>query len=147
MDITSIPLLAMLRGRMTYFAERQRLGAENIANASTPGYRPRDLAPFRFRVPGAASGSSRSSGSESVTVMEVTHPAHQRPQDPESIAAARGLRPERPQSFETTLDGNQVSLEEEMLRMADSRMNYEAAIGFYQKSMTMIRTASRGPGK
>jgi flagellar basal-body rod protein FlgB len=34
-----------------------------------------------------------------------------------------------------------------MLRMADSRMNYEAAISFYQKSMTMIRTASRGPGK
>jgi hypothetical protein len=26
-------------------------------------------------------------------------------------------------------------------------MNYEAAIGFYQKSMTMIRTAARAPGR
>lgn len=147
MDITSIPLFSMLRGRMTYFSERQRLGAENIANVSTPGYRPRDLAPFRFRIPGAASGQGRSSGSEAPTVMEVTHPAHQRPQDAESIAAARGFRVERRPGFETTLDGNQVSLEDEMLRMADSRMNYEAAIGFYQKSMTMIRTASRAPGR
>jgi flagellar basal-body rod protein FlgB len=34
-----------------------------------------------------------------------------------------------------------------MMRMADSRMNYEAAIGSYQKSMTMIRTAARAPGR
>ncbi|MCA3712442.1 MAG: flagellar basal body rod protein FlgB [Phenylobacterium sp.] len=144
MDITSIPLFAMLRGRMSYFAERQRLGAENIANVSTPGYRPKDLAPFRFRVPGGATGSGGSYGSEVPTVMEVTHPAHQRPQDPASLAAAKGFRAERQPDFETTLDGNQVTLEDQMLRMADSRMNYDAAIAFYQKSMTMIRSASRG---
>ena len=45
----------------------------------------------------------------------------------------------------TTLDGNQVSLEDQMMRMADSRMNYEAAIGFYQKSVSLIRMAARGP--
>ena len=71
--------------------------------------------------------------------------AHQRPQDPASLAAAKGFRAERQPDFETTLDGNQVSLEDQMLRMADSRMNYDAAIAFYQKSMTMIRSASRGP--
>lgn len=147
MDITSIPLFAMLRGRMSYFAERQRLGAENIANASTPGYRPKDLAPFRFRAVGADAGAGGAFGSEVPTVMAVTHPAHQRPMDPETLAAAKGFRAERRPDFETTLDGNQVSLEDEMLRMADSRMNYEAAIGFYQKSMSMIRAAARGPGK
>ena len=147
MDITSIPLLAMLRGRMTYFTERQRLVAENVANASTPGYRPKDLAPFRFRVTGPGAGPGSVSGPEGITVMAVTHPAHQRPSGPEDVAAARGYRAERSPDAVTTLDGNQVSLEDQMMRMADSRMNYEAAIGFYQKSISMLRTAARAPGR
>jgi flagellar basal-body rod protein FlgB len=77
----------------------------------------------------------------------VTHPAHQRPEGPEASAAARGFRAERRPDAVTTLDGNQVSLEDQMLRMADSRMNYEAAISFYQKSVTMIRTAARSPAR
>ena len=37
-------------------------------------------------------------------------------------------------------------VEEQMLKMAESRMAYDAAIGFYQKSMQMIRMAARKPG-
>ena len=46
---------------------------------------------------------------------------------------------------ETTLDGNSVVVEEQMLKMAESRMAYDAAIGFYQKSMQMIRLAAKKP--
>jgi flagellar basal-body rod protein FlgB len=46
---------------------------------------------------------------------------------------------------ETTLDGNSVVLEEQMLKMTEARANYEAAVGFYQKSLAMIRTAARRP--
>jgi flagellar basal-body rod protein FlgB len=139
MDVTSIPLFAMLRSRMNYFSDRQRLVAENIANSETPGYRAQDLTPFSFRING--------SGSESPTVMQVTNPGHMRPSGPDAAAAASGFRTERRADTVTTLDGNQVSLEDEMMRMSDSRMNYEAAIGFYQKSMSMIRTAARAPGR
>ena len=48
---------------------------------------------------------------------------------------------------ETTLDGNSVVVEEQMLKMAESRMAYDAAIGFYQKSLQMIRMAARPPGR
>ena len=147
MDVSSIPILAMLRSRMTYLSERQRVVAENVANTSTPGYRPRDLAPFRFKVSSAPPGSANRTSSEFPTALEVTHPAHQRPEGPEASAAARGFRAERRPDAVTTLDGNQVSLEDQMLRMADSRMNYEAAISFYQKSVTMIRTAARSPAR
>jgi flagellar basal-body rod protein FlgB len=47
---------------------------------------------------------------------------------------------------ETTLDGNSVVLEEQMLKMAEARANYDAAVGFYQKSLGMIRMAARRPG-
>ena len=139
MDVSSIPLFAMLRSRMNYFSDRQRLVAENIANSNTPGYRPQDLTPFSFRKAGA--------GSESPTVLQVTNPAHMRPSGPDAATAANGFRTERRADTVTTLDGNQVSLEDEMMRMADSRMNYEAAIGFYQKSMAMIRTSAKAPGR
>ena len=47
---------------------------------------------------------------------------------------------------ETTLDGNSVVLEEEMMKMTDARMNYDAAISFYQKSLGLLRMATRRPG-
>jgi flagellar basal-body rod protein FlgB len=47
---------------------------------------------------------------------------------------------------ETTLDGNQVVLEEQMLKMSESRSDYDAAIGFYQKSLGLLHLAIRKPG-
>ena len=48
MDISGIPLFAMLRQRLGYLGERQRVIAQNVANADTPGYAPRDLKAFAF---------------------------------------------------------------------------------------------------
>ncbi len=69
-------------------------------------------------------------------------------------AAHRAMEPRRPVNYasmtspdsETTLDGNSVVVEEQMLRMAESRMAHDAAIGFYQKSLNMLRMAARKPG-
>ena len=43
MSITDISLLSMLRTKMQWHQERQKLLSENVANADTPKYRPRDL--------------------------------------------------------------------------------------------------------
>ena len=40
MGITDIPIFSMLRTRMQWPQERQRVLAENVANADTPKYRP-----------------------------------------------------------------------------------------------------------
>ena len=45
MPISDIPILSMLRERMEWHQERQQVLAENVANADTPGYHARDLAP------------------------------------------------------------------------------------------------------
>jgi flagellar basal-body rod protein FlgB len=34
-----------------------------------------------------------------------------------------------------------------MMKLTDSRMNYDAAISFYQKSLGLLTMASRAPGK
>jgi flagellar basal-body rod protein FlgB len=48
MAISDIPLFSMLRTRMHWHQERQRILAENVSNADTAQFRPRDLAPPQF---------------------------------------------------------------------------------------------------
>ena len=53
MPISEIPIFAMLRTKLQWHQERQRLLAENVANAETPEFRPSDLAPPAFDAPRA----------------------------------------------------------------------------------------------
>ena len=43
MNVDSIPLFGLLKGKLGYLNQRQRLIAQNVANADTPGYAPTDL--------------------------------------------------------------------------------------------------------
>ena len=58
MPISNIPLFAMLRTRMQWHQERQRVLAENVANADTPGFQPRDLTEPKFERPAPAGAPS-----------------------------------------------------------------------------------------
>ena len=71
--------------------------------------------------------------------MAVTQPGHMQPK---ARPAAASSRPRR-QDSETTLDGNGVVLEDEMVKLTEARMDYDAAIGFYQKSLDMLKLAVR----
>jgi flagellar basal-body rod protein FlgB len=139
MDLSDIPLFAMLKSRMGYLSERQRVIAENVANANTPGYAPRDLTPFSFQAQvQAASAASASS-------MSVTQPGHMLPPSQQG-GASSAFQPVAGKDSETTLDGNSVVLEEEMMKMSQARMDYDAAVSFYQKALNMITLATRAPG-
>jgi len=139
MDISGIPLFAMLRQRLGYLGERQRVIAQNVANADTPGYAPRDLKAFTFtaQLQGQA-GMAMVQPAQTAAGHLPVRPPHRRGGTFRSVG--------KPDS-ETTLDGNGVVLEDQMIKMAESRMDYEAAIGFYQKSMALLRMAARPPGR
>ena len=146
MATDDIPLLAMLKSRLGYLAERQKVVAQNVANADTPGYQPRDLKPYSFQATLAAQGEGPVyRGGPAVPTggvsMMATSSAHLSPSKPISV-----WRAPTGEDSETTLDGNSVTLEDQMLKMTDARMNYDAAVGFYQKSMAMLRMAARRPG-
>ena len=134
MNLGDIPLFSMLKNRLGYLTERQRLISQNVANADTPGYRPSDLKPFGFAAHMAAAGQ----GSEGLARTHRTHIAG-------AVRKTGPLRSVEGKDSEITLDGNAVSLEEQMLKMGEARIQYDAAIGFYQKSMGLLRMAARGP--
>jgi flagellar basal-body rod protein FlgB len=143
MNLAEIPLFNMLRGRLGYLSERERVIAQNVANSDTPGFRSSDLKPFTFHV--QAQGVAMT---PAPTTQAVTQAGHmQMPNPPKKSGPGGPFKTTKTQSSETTLDGNSVVLEEEMLKMSDARMNYDAAIGFYQKSLGLLRMAARAPGR
>jgi flagellar basal-body rod protein FlgB len=131
---TDLPLLSQIKGRLGWLDERQRVIAQNVANSDTPGYAARDLnAPTDFAK---AMQQGRGVTMVRTSAMHIA-PAGQVSRFESSAA---------PDS-ETTLDGNSVVVEEQMLKMAESRMAYDAAISFYQKSMSMLRLAAKTPAR
>ena len=141
MDLSQIPLFAMLRGRLGYLSERQQVIAQNVANSDTPGFSPKDLTPFTFTA------KMDGQGGVSEATPAVTQPRHMALLGAQGGSARSGFKTKTSRDSEMRLDGNSVVLEEEMMKLTDSRMNYDAAISFYQKSLGLLTLASRAPGK
>jgi flagellar basal-body rod protein FlgB len=139
MAIYDIPLFSMLKSRLGYLSKRESVVAENVANSDTPGFTPKDLKPFTFEQ---AMASQRRT---TVNASPEAAAAMSRMQH-SGVKRTTSYRPVNTPDSETTLNGNQVVLEDQMMKMNETRLNYDAAISFYQKSMSMIRLASRRPG-
>ena len=128
MAITDIPLFSMLRTKMQWHQERQRLLAENVANADTPDFRPRDLAPPTF---------DPQQSSLAPLGLARTSSAHMTG----STASSSAFQLERRREFEARPSGNQVSLEDEMLKVAANAMDYQAVTTLYARGLGLIKTA------
>jgi flagellar basal-body rod protein FlgB len=74
--------------------------------------------------------------------MAVTQPGHMQAPG----ASHAGAKAVKAPDTEVTLDGNGVVLEDEMVKLTNARMDYDAAVGFYQSSLSMLKTAIRRPG-
>lgn len=129
MAVTELPLFSMLKTRMRWLETRQRLLAENVANAETPGYRGRDLKQQDFTRQLQAATSVQMISTNNGHLAGVT-------QNDPSFAAA-----DRTQSFEVTPRGNSVSLEDEMMRIAQNQMDHQTAATLYSRSLGLIKTA------
>jgi flagellar basal-body rod protein FlgB len=129
MPITEIPIFSMLRTRMHWHQERQKLLSENVANADTPKFQPRDLAPL-----------TASSMRPSVTplVLAQTEPGHLASVGGDNDSA---FQMDRKGDFEVRPGGNGVNLEDEMLKVAANQMDYQAATALYTRGLGLIKTA------
>lgn len=128
MPVTDLPLFSMLKSRMYWLEERQRVLAENVANADTPGYRGHDLKQLDFHEALQSTGS---------VTLATTAPGHMT-----GSGTGRGRFPlDTKGGFETTPRGNAVVLEDEMLKVAQTQMDHQAATALYARSIGLIKTA------
>lgn len=125
MSLDNAPTLAILRESMAFHSQRHDLLTRNIANANTPGYTPQDLSRADFHR--ALQEELRSSASGNIG--QRRYEAHDAPDS------------------QTTVNGNSVILEEQMVRAQENRLQYEAALSLYQKSLGLMRMAARPAGR
>lgn len=114
-------LFALGRDRMNWLQSRQQVLAGNIANANTPGYQAKDIAPFDAAM------------SAFDLTPVVTHSNH----IGGSHAGTHIIETESEQS----LDGNQISLDTQMEQVADVNDQQHIAINVYSKYLSMFQTA------
>jgi len=141
-----VPVLGLLRQSMSFHADRQQVIAENVANANTPGYTPRDLDESDFHAALRSQMSIGAAGSRGPIGLATTNAGHIPASNSGAGASALWEPIDSPDS-ETTVNGNSVVIEEQMVRAQENRMRYESALTLYQKSLGLLRTAIRPPGR
>lgn len=145
MSLTDSPYFSLLRTRLNFLNDRQKILADNVANASTPKFVPKDMDQEAFNrsvsriMPNSGAGVGISPiQSVSLSTTNVGHISTKS----ETISSNAIKSPDS----EVTMDGNAVVLEEQMIKVADTRMNYDIALGLYQKGLQLMRLAAKKPG-
>lgn len=129
MDYNSLTLFHGLAERLKFIAERQNVLAQNIANANTPGYIARDLKPVDF--------ANVLAHHEATLSLAVTQPGHIRPTLHGSFEEVK-----KKKSFETTINGNNVVMEEQMQKLAQNDGDFQETSALYKKMTGLVKLAT-----
>ena len=121
-DASKTGLFALAERKLGWIDARQRVLAQNIANADTPGYQAQDVSPFS-RMVGMA-------GVEPV----LTNPLHLA-----GLSQARGSQ--QGPTTERAPDGNSVGLEDQMTKVADDETSQAMVGNLWHSYMGMFMTA------
>ena len=132
MNFTDLPLLDTMRARMSFLSARQTVLSQNVANADTPGYRAQDIEEPDF--------AALTQGLMSSTAMRLTDPRHIAPSNGAAVFRAADMP-----DAESTPDGNSVVLEQQMMKVAATQMDYSTVTQLYKNALGMIRMASAAP--
>lgn len=126
MDFSGLNLFQALSQKMRWLGQSQAVTAQNIANANTPGYKPRELEEFSFR---AALKSAAS-------IPARTQEGHLAPRGQEAGPYAAHTQRS---TYETKPGGNAVVLEEQMMKAAKTAMDHQLVSNLYAKQVGMLR--------
>jgi flagellar basal-body rod protein FlgB len=125
MDPSRIGLFDLAEKRLAWTAQRQSVLAANIANANTASFQARDVKSFESVLAGAGSiGPTR------------TQPAHMAGTTPTGLAS---LTTDPPKA--RALDGNTVSLDQQLTKVADTETTQALVTTIWKKYMGMFSMA------
>ncbi|MEN8841842.1 MAG: FlgB family protein [Octadecabacter sp.] len=101
---------------------RQAVTAANMANADTPGYRARSLAPFAESVSSGTGSHLRTTRTQHLTA-----------------GALAGSSAVQISDAEAAPNGNSVSLEQEMVNSVEIQREHNRALAIYKHSLDVLR--------
>jgi flagellar basal-body rod protein FlgB len=116
---------------LDYHSNRHNVLASNIANANTPGFRPKELL------------RAESEGIKGTLPVTRTEPEHFRTA---GLGAVHDLVVTPEESTLGGLDGNNVSLEREMSKLEANDLRFQGAAKLVAKHLGMLRYAANDGG-
>ena len=119
----AMTLFDLAERRLHWLDHRQTVLAQNISNANTPGYVAQDIKPFGQALTDAVAGLDR------------TDPAHLT-----GRASLLGTQ-DRTRPTERAPDGNAVSLEDQLVKIANTDDSQALVMNMYRKYLGFYRTA------
>jgi len=130
--------------KMHWHEARQKVLAQNIANADTPEYKPQDIAPLDFKGLLESSTSSLSLGAATSHApagsLATTDPKHMGLHGA-SPASGKMVAKDQKNPYEAAPDGNAVVLEEQLLKMNQNYTDHRLTTTIYQKNIDMLKLA------
>ena len=144
MPLQDLTLMSAMLTKMNWMETRQKVIAQNIANADTPGYQPNDVKPLDFKNLLKSSTSAVAMGPSAPPVtgsaLSVTDPKHI---VGNGSADTAGNNPtgEEKSPYEVSPAGNAVILEEQLIKMNQNFTDYQFTSNLYQKNMEMIKSS------
>jgi len=133
--LEDLKFFAMAQRTMHWLSARQVAIAQNVANANTPKYQPKDLAPLDFK--------NLLEPEQQPVRAVVTNPLHISPVvEKVNFETVQEHRPE-----ESKLDGNAVLLEEQTKKLGDVKELHTLATTLMQSNMALFKTAISSNGQ
>ena len=125
MDQTQIGLFDLAERRLAWADRRQAVLAQNIANTNTPGYRPRDLKPFAATLSRAG----------------AIAPVRTQPNHISAVSGDRAPVETEPRPAARAPDGNAVTLDDQLIRVADTETTHALVTTIYRKYLALFGIA------
>lgn len=124
-----LDIFRMAHAMASHAGTRQAVVAQNIANADTPGYKPRDVVPFAELMKNGVAGSG----------PRATRESHLH-----GNFASGPLRIAEVTRESANPNDNGVSLEEEMLNAVAVKRQHDRALAIYRSGLTILRSSLGG---
>jgi flagellar basal-body rod protein FlgB len=125
MDPSSLPLFDLAERRLAWTDQRQEVLAQNIANVNTPNWQAKDVRPFAAALD-SVSGVS-------LARTDTGHLAGTQDSGAQSLLTP-AIAVHEP-------DGNAVTLDEQLTKVADTATQQEIATTLYKKYLSMFSLA------
>jgi flagellar basal-body rod protein FlgB len=127
METNNPGLMDLLVRKMSYLNQKQVVHAENVANANTPGYRVREVAPFSF-------GDALKQAGVGMTVTDPRHIV------PASMAGANAITVKTKGSS----DKNALDVEQQSMQVSQTGAEYQLVTSIYHKIAGLFKIALKG---
>ena len=136
-DLRNLTVFNMAGNNMRYLSAKQRVVAENIANASTPRYLPKDIEKPEFL-------KANSSEKTFYANLTTTHAKHFNTfKSVSDKSADKSYRIYTPASKDAlTIDGNGVIVEDQVNEASKASGEYKKMITIYNSYKKMLSTAN-----